>query len=124
VECNDLATQEKAAGKLRLLLCDGHGNHITGSFVDFCLKNTIQLLVMPPHASYLLQPLDLGVFGPLKTHLLRYLHPFAQSETRGILKHEWFSAYAAARLFALRASNIASGFRRVGLFPFSPGQVF
>ncbi len=122
-DCFEPATREKAAGEPRVLICDGHGSHITGKFVDFCLKNNIRLLVMPPHASHLLQPLDLACFGPLKTYLSRMVCPVIKSEAPQVQRHEWFSAYVAARPLALRKSNIASGFRRAGLFPFAPGLV-
>jgi hypothetical protein len=68
-DCFDPATKEKAANKPRVLICDGHKSHITGNFIDFCLKNNIRLLIIPPHASHIVQPLDLACFGPLKTLL-------------------------------------------------------
>ncbi len=81
--------------------------------------NNIRLLVMPPHASHLLQQLDLACLGPMKTYLSRTLWSVVKSEARQIQRHEWFCAYAAARPLALRKPNIASGFRRAGLFPFA-----
>jgi hypothetical protein len=62
------ATREKACGKQRLLICDGHDSHISGDFLAYCYENQISLLVMPPHSSHLLQPADIGVFGPLATY--------------------------------------------------------
>jgi hypothetical protein len=63
-ECFEPETREKAAGKPRVLICDRHDSHITGDFIDFCLKNNIWLLVLPLHTSHLLQPLDLAIFVP------------------------------------------------------------
>jgi len=60
------ATRAKANGPLRLLVCDGHDSHISGSFIAHCLQNRIILLILPPHTSHLLQPLDVAIFGPLK----------------------------------------------------------
>ncbi len=79
-DCFDPATQEKAAGKPRVLICDGHGSHVTGGFIKFFIKNIIRLHVIPPHASQLLQPLDLAVFGPLTTSLSRNFRPFSKSD--------------------------------------------
>ena len=50
----------------RLLIIDGHSSHITTNVIAFCMQNAIDLLIMPPHCSHLLQPLDVGVFAPLK----------------------------------------------------------
>jgi len=52
-----------------LLLYDGHDSHISAEFVGYCLQNLIKLVLLPPHSSHLLQPLDVGVFSPLKKAL-------------------------------------------------------
>jgi len=53
----------------RLLLTDGHSSHLTAKFIAYCLKNTIDLVVLPPHSTHILQPLDVTIFSPLKTYL-------------------------------------------------------
>lgn len=45
---------------------DSHSSQITGDMIALCIDNDIDLLILPPHCSYLLQPLDVGVYGPLK----------------------------------------------------------
>lgn len=57
-----------SVGPYRLLLCDGFGSHLTYEVVKFCEKNRILLFFLPAHSSYLLEPLDVGVF-----HI--YKHP-------------------------------------------------
>jgi hypothetical protein len=53
----------------RLLIMDGHSSHITANVIAFCMRNSIDLLILPPHCSHILQPLDVGVFAPLKRAL-------------------------------------------------------
>jgi hypothetical protein len=53
----------------RLLIMDGHSSHITTNVIAFCMRNAIDLLILPPHCSHILQPLDVGVFAPLKRAL-------------------------------------------------------
>jgi hypothetical protein len=60
-------TRSKSIGSKRLLVLDNHGSHTTPEFRSFCEDNGIILLWMPLHPSHLLQPLDVGCFGPLKT---------------------------------------------------------
>ena len=43
----------------RLLICDGHDSHISGSFISYCIQNRISLLILPPHTSHM-QFLDLS----------------------------------------------------------------
>lgn len=50
----------------RLIIYDGHDSHISASMVNFCIQHRIDLLLLPPHSSHLIQPLDVAVFGPLK----------------------------------------------------------
>jgi len=49
-----------------LLLFDSHGSHIDFQTSKICKENEIELLCLPPHTSHLIQPLDVGVFGPMK----------------------------------------------------------
>ena len=50
----ELLTCEKAAEERRLLIYDGHGNHIQGDFLAYCIQNAIDLLVMPFYCSHIL----------------------------------------------------------------------
>jgi len=54
-----------------MLICDEHDSHVTVNFIGHCINNDIVLLILPPHTSHLLQPLDVGVFGALKTAMSR-----------------------------------------------------
>ncbi len=78
---------------------------------------------MSSHASHLLQPLDLAVFGPLKAYLSAKLNEVTRIGMDRLRKHEWLCAYAAVHPLAFRASNIASSFRRAGQFPFTSSTV-
>jgi hypothetical protein len=50
----------------RLLIMNGHSSHMTANVIIFCMRNAIDLLILPPHCSHILQPPDAGVFAPLK----------------------------------------------------------
>ena len=49
-----------------MLILDGHESYHSTEFKLYCQQNNIITLYMPPHSSYLLQPLDIGCFRPLK----------------------------------------------------------
>ena len=49
-----------------LLIYDGHGSHMTYLTIATARENGIIILCLPPHTSHALQPLDVGVFAPLK----------------------------------------------------------
>jgi len=116
-------TREKANGKPRLLICDGHDSHITASWIAHCMKNNIIFMVLPPHSSHLTQPLDVGVFGPLKTCMASAIEPLISTELHRILKAEWLSAYVEAHTNAFIPANIDAAFRGSGIRPFDPSKV-
>jgi len=60
------STKPSSPNSKRLLVVDGHGSHATDDFMWHCFQNNIYLLFLPPHASHVLQPLDISVFSPLK----------------------------------------------------------
>src|ERR1700710_1046704 len=68
-------TCTKANSQYRLLVCDGHDSYISGSFIAHCLQNRILLMILPPHTSHLLQPLDVAIFGPLQKANSKPLSP-------------------------------------------------
>jgi hypothetical protein len=107
-------------GKRRLLLLDGHGSHLTARFIAFCIDKSIDLVVLPPHTSHILQPLDVGVFSPLKRALSTEIEKLFRLDTRRIPRIEWTEAYITARGRAFIPRSIESSFRASGIYPLSP----
>ena len=48
------------------LLLDGHATHIDVNTSKFCREKNILLYCLPAHSSQITQPLDVGLFSPLK----------------------------------------------------------
>ena len=116
-------TRKKAAGKPRLLIVDGHGSHIQADFIAHCIENGNDLLVMPPHCSYLLQPLDVGVFSAFKRAHGDEMDTVSRLSTQRISKAEWLQTFIRLRTKAVTASNIQAGWRGTGLVPSNPSKV-
>ena len=116
-------TQARTTGQYRLLILDGHGSHLTPEFDRFCLDNAIIVLCMPPHSSRLLQPLDVGCFSPLKRAYGHQVETCMQLGRNHIDKLDFIEAFKPARMAALNASNIRSGFAATGLIPHNPQRV-
>ena len=114
------STKPADATQRRLLIMDGHGSHITANVIAHCMKHTIDLLILPPHTSHVLQPLDVSVFSPLKRALAIETDAASRVDAGRIARSEWTRMYIRAREIALRESNITSGFRATGLWPLSP----
>jgi hypothetical protein len=113
----DPLTREKVEGRTRLLICDGHDSHISVKFVAHCIENDICLFLLLPHSSHLLQPLDVGVFNPLKIAVTADLDRLIRVGVARLEKVEWVESYIRARPKALTEKNIRAGWRHSGLVP-------
>jgi hypothetical protein len=122
-QCFDPATREKANGKKRLLICDGHDSHISAQFIRYALDNNIVVLLLPPHSSHILQPLDVGIFGPLKAAIGAQLSRLYATELGRLQKVEWIEKYMPARSTAITTRNILSGWRGSGLSPINANRI-
>ena len=80
-------------------------------------------MVLPAHSSHLTQPLDVGVFSPLKTLMASAIEPLVSTELHRILKAEWLAAFVKAHDDAFSVQNIQAGFRGTGIFPYNPSKV-
>jgi hypothetical protein len=76
-----------------------------------------------PHSSNLLQPLDVGVFGPLKKVVSSRLSWLLHCGVTRLEKIEWVENYIEAREVALTAENIRGGLRGAGLVPLNRARV-
>jgi hypothetical protein len=50
----------------KILFLDGHSSQISLRIVDLAIENGITILCLPPYCSHAFQPLDVGVYGPVK----------------------------------------------------------
>ena len=116
-------TRAQAADQPRLLIADGHGSHIRADFIAHCMQNDIDLLIMPPHCSHLLQPLDVGVFSAFKRAHSNETDATSRLSTARISRVEWMEMFIRARAKAMKLSNILGGWRGAGLRPNDPSRV-
>ncbi|KAH7462316.1 hypothetical protein FOMA001_g18693 [Fusarium oxysporum f. sp. matthiolae] len=119
----DRSTKDRSVGSYRLLILDGHESHHSIEFERYCEENKIITLCMPAHASHLLQPLDVGCFGPLKKAYGREIERLMGCSINHITKIEFFPTFHAAHRATITESNIKGGFRGAGLAPFDPENV-
>ena len=52
-----------------LLIIDGHGSHISYSVIKRAVEENINIILLPPHTTNVLQLLDVGLFRSLKANL-------------------------------------------------------
>ena len=104
-----------------LLIEDGPASHVTLDVIKLARDNDVHLLCIPAHTTHVLQPLDAGVFKPMKSKVCkRYLaaHP-GQMITTEVLA----SLLGQAWPESITPVNVMSGFKKCGIYPLNPGEI-
>lgn len=114
----DKHSKIRSSGAYRLLMLDGHGSHHSTDFEIFCEENKIITLFMPAHSSHILQPLDVGCFGPLKLDYRPQIEGLMRSQITHITKVDFLPAFYAAFQLAMTENNIKAGFQGTGIIPY------
>jgi hypothetical protein len=118
-------TQEEAKRGRRLLIVDGHSSHFNMKFVDFADRHRILLVILPPHSTHRLQPLDIGLFSPLATYYTQEIDRLL-FESQGLVrmtKRDFWRLFRPAWEKAFTKENISSAFAAAGIRPWNPDRV-
>ena len=101
-----------------VLFFDGHHSHISVSIVKYCQQYNVHLVLLPSNTTHVLQPLDVGVYGPLKQVWKKILAEY-KLETRAgnIGKEEFPQLLHKLWRRSFKPRHMQGGFRETGLFP-------
>ena len=106
-----------------ILFLDGHTSHLNVAVSEFCQERQIILYCLPPHASHILQPLDVSVFGPLKKLWNKAIDDFKEEFKMPMTKANFFSAFDKAWKNLTSKKHSVAGFKATGLVPYNPNQI-
>ncbi|RYP40944.1 hypothetical protein DL769_011700 [Monosporascus sp. CRB-8-3] len=108
----------------RILLVDEHVTHESVQFQYECKINNVALIYLPPHSTHVSQPLDVGVFSPLKMAYRERTKGWQSYDTSAPrMKQRFLEAYAHAHGEAFTWKNIHSGFRHAGVWPLDVNKI-
>jgi hypothetical protein len=80
-------------------------------------------LFLPAHASHVLQPLDLGVFAPLKSRYRSQIAALASlDDALPVKKQRFLTCYNSARQETFKPRLLLTGWKSAGLLPFNPSK--
>jgi hypothetical protein len=112
-----------APGETRLLLVDGHDSHKTLQFTTIAEEYDIVLYAFPPHATHLLQPLDVKVFQQCKHFHQRAIDESIRSFDFEYKLRTFLGDLPEIRRQSLTIRTILAGWRDAGLWPYNPALV-
>jgi DDE superfamily endonuclease len=121
----DRHTKEKARRFRRLLIIDGHSNHVNMAFIAAADERRIILLILPSHSTHRLQPLDVGLFSLLAKVYTKGLNDlmFHSLGLVSMNKRLFWGLFRPAWDAAFTKENIISSFEATGISPFNPNRV-
>ncbi|KAF7579400.1 TolA, Membrane protein involved in colicin uptake [Pyrenophora tritici-repentis] len=103
---------KQRSGRWRLLILDGHGSHLTMEFIKYCDRHRILLMILPPHSTHTLQPLDVVLFKPLSQAYSNELtnHLYKAQGLIPIKKGDFFPLFWRAWQASFKQSTILKAF--------------
>ncbi|XP_031337375.1 uncharacterized protein LOC116166537 [Photinus pyralis] len=102
-----------------LLIMDSHETHLSAEVIMLVKKHGVTVLTLPPHCSNKLQPLDLSVFFPFKSHYNAAIESWLlRNPGRPITIYDIASCVGVAFEKSMTPGNITSGFKKAGIYPF------
>jgi hypothetical protein len=122
----EVVRRRTGSNRRALLLIDGASSHDSQEVRDMLEEAGIDLVMLLPNSTHLLQPLDAGIFGPFKQHLHKNLS--AMRSSLSTTRRRDFSTVPARRAALLQAAvdamrsatgmiDIVDAFTRTGICP-------
>ena len=103
-----------------VLFMDGHASHLGLKVIQKAKKKNIHLIAVPAHTTHITQPLDVGLFGPMKSTWRAINDDLRRKTTAAVVDKAIFPSLVA-QLWDCKWSKALIGcFYKTGIFPFSP----
>ena len=102
------------------MVLDGHKSHITLDILQKAKNCGLDMISLPSHTTFPLQPLDVACFAPFKKAFRAYRDLWIMQRNGKRVDKEHLAQWASLALKkALTTSNIRAGFKGCGIWPFS-----
>lgn len=109
-----------------VLFIDGHKSHLTWHLSKWCDENGIILYALPPNCTHIMQPADVSLFKPLKTHwkqTVRKWYSKPENINAVLNKNSFCPLLEQCLKSPTLPHSIINGFKICGLFPLNPDAV-
>lgn len=112
-----------------VLIADQHDSRHYMPAVEYLTAHHVRFLVLPPHTTHILQPLDVGFFGPFKMQLRSEWRTEAFTHERSIIVKcvkaalDKVGTVTTSGTTHVRSSAVIKAFSSTGIWPYNPGVV-
>ena len=107
--------------KPALLIIDGHSSHTKNlAFTEKARANFVSVLVLPPHCSNKMQPLDVSFMAPFKSYYASEVERFLQQNPGKVVgQYDIADLMKPAFIKAATMSVAVNGFKRARIWPYN-----
>ena len=103
----------------QLVIMDGHNSHKSLCAIDYARENGITLVILPPHCTHKLQPLDRSFFKSVKSNYNRAADNWMTSNPgKRITVFDMAEIFCKAYDRSASVEKAKNGFETTGLWPF------
>lgn len=112
--------QLRTPDELALLIFDGHKSHESMEMEKLAMENNIHLIRLPAHTTHKLQPLDVGLFGPMQSAWRKQCKDYTTRTQGSMPLSQVVKEYMTTRRRVMKASNIKSAWEKSGILDLDP----
>lgn len=87
--------------------------------LNYCEKKKILLFILTPYTSYLIQPLDIGIFQTFKHYYNEAVNLNIRIGNPKFSKHKFLQALRSIQRKTFKSSTIKHAFAKIGLYPYN-----
>jgi hypothetical protein len=109
--------ERNTSGKPILLIYDGHRSHEKYELLHLAKEHNIILFSLPPHTTHMLQPLDVGVFGPFACGWTERCNDYMEEYLEEIPRDQFVKHYMEVRQNTFKVTTIRAAFWKSGVWP-------
>jgi len=114
---------KRKTGK-KLIVGDNLASHISPRVIELCRANDIVFVCLPPNSTDKLQPLDVGVFAPMKAAWRRVLTEYKENHPKqaGVPKTDFPRLLKKLMDTANPGQHLPAAFEKCGLYPINAAK--
>ena len=118
--------QKIESNEIIIYFFDNHKSHMTLELAKICRENRIIAIGLYPNSTRIIQPLDVGLFGGLKTHFKTLMDQWTRKPENIGCSFEiadLAEVINQANMAVATVETIKNAFRKVGIYPWNADNI-